>query len=151
MIENVFCGLAHIGLYTDNYSDTLKFYTKVLPFTLVKELYDERPDDKSGFYPFKYALVKLNDLYIEIMECSDKRNWNGITGVYHHVGISVSNIDEAIKYLVMRGIPADRIPTPRWNETLYPGKKFRACSFIGCCGERIGLYEFNNKDFFESK
>lgn len=151
MSSEVFRGLAHIGLYTDKYEETIKFYTDVLPFTLVKELVEERPGDTSGFYPFKYGLVKLNDLYIEIMECADKRHWNGVTGTFHHVGISVSDIDKAIDYLVRRGVPAERIPKPRLNTTLYPGKSFRACSFLGNCGERIGLYEFENKKLFEEE
>lgn len=148
--KDSFLGLAHVGLYTDDYEKTMKYYTEVLPFTVVKELYEVRPNDVSGFSPFKYGLVKLNDLYIEIMECADKRNWNNQIGPFHHVGISVRNIDKAIAYLIQRGIPADHIPAPRLNTTLYPGKAFRACSFTGICGERIGLYEFENKKLFES-
>ncbi len=149
MSNEVFQGLAHVALYTDKYEDTINFYTKILPFTLVKELTEERPDDTSGFYPFKFGLVKLNDLYIEILECADKRNWNDLVGPFHHIGICVKDIDKAISFLESRGLQTDRIPKPGVNSTLYPGKAYRSCSFLGDLGERIGLYEFDNKDFFE--
>ena len=151
MSGEVFRGLGHVGLYTDKYDETLKFYTEVLPFTLVKELDVQNPGDTSGFFPLKYAIVKLNDLYIEIMECLDKRNWNGITGTFHHIGISVSDIDQAIAYLLKRGFPAERISKPGVNTTLYPGKTFRVCSFSGICGEAFSFYEMENKSFFDEK
>lgn len=149
MSNEVFRGLAHVCLFTDKYDETINFYTKILPFSLVKELVENRPDDKSGFYPLKFGLVKINDLYIEILECADKRNWNDAVGPFHHIGISVNDIDKAITFLEARGLPAGTIPKPNLNSTLYPGKPYRGCSFLGICGERIGLYEFQNKEFFD--
>lgn len=150
MSKEVFMGLAHIGIFTDKYDESLKFYTEVLPFTLVKELYEEKPGDTSGFSPLKFAIFKLNDLYIEIMECADKRNGNGIKGVFHHIGIRVTDIEAAIAYLIERGVPADNLPLPpAVNTTLYPGKIFRSRSLTGPNGEHISLYEINNKEYFD--
>ena len=34
-MEQVFKGLAHIGLFTDDYEGTMYFYTKQLPFQII--------------------------------------------------------------------------------------------------------------------
>ncbi len=106
--QNYFLGLAHVALFTDKYEDTIKFYTKIFPFVLVKELIEVRKDDASGFFPLKYALIKLNDLYIEIMESADKRNFNNIEGAVHHIGIKVADIDKALDFLLKRGFSASK-------------------------------------------
>jgi catechol 2,3-dioxygenase-like lactoylglutathione lyase family enzyme len=149
--QNYFLGLAHVALFTDKYEDTIKFYTKIFPFVLVKELIEVRKDDASGFFPLKYALIKLNDLYIEIMESADKRNFNNIEGAVHHIGIKVADIDKALDFLLERGFSPSKIPEVNVNTTLYPGKTFRGASTKGINGEIINLYEMDNADFFDEK
>jgi catechol 2,3-dioxygenase-like lactoylglutathione lyase family enzyme len=149
--QKYFLGLAHVALFTDKYEDTIKFYTKIFPFVLVKELIEVRKDDASGFFPLKYALIKLNDLYIEIMESADKRNFNNIEGAVHHIGIKVADIDKALDFLLKRGFSASTFPEINVNTTLYPGKTFRAASTKGINGEIINLYEMDNADYFDEK
>lgn len=149
MSQNNFLGLAHIALFTDRYEDTIRFYTKIFPFVLVKELLEEREDDTSGFFPLKYALLKLNDLYLEIMESADKRNFNDIEGAVHHIGIRVADIEKALDFLLKRGFSTSTIPEINVNTTLYPGKTFRAASTKGINGEIINLYEMDNADYFD--
>lgn len=148
MEKDVFKGLAHVAVFTDKYEESIKFYIDVLPMRLVKELCECKPEDSSGFFPMRYAMVKLNDLYIEIMEAGDKRIFTG-PGEFHHIGICVSDLDQAIQFLVKRGFPQSSIPTPSLNSTLYPGKTFRATQFKGPNNEIIGLYEQNNREFFD--
>lgn len=71
MENNVFCGLAHLGVFTDNYQETMNFYTDQLPFTVVYETIIKKPEDTTGAFPMKFAMIRLNELYIEIMECAN--------------------------------------------------------------------------------
>jgi catechol 2,3-dioxygenase-like lactoylglutathione lyase family enzyme len=151
MSQNYFLGLAHVALFTDRYEDTINFYTKIFPFTVVKELIEERKGDTGGFFPLKYALLKLNDLYLEIMESADKMNFNNIEGAVHHIGLKVSDIDKAMEFLIKRGFPASKIPKIDVNTTLYHGKTFRAASTKGVNGEIINFYELDNADFFDEE
>jgi catechol 2,3-dioxygenase-like lactoylglutathione lyase family enzyme len=151
MSQNYFLGLAHIAVFTDRFEDTVRFYTEIFPFVLVKELVEEREDDTSGFFPLKYGLLKLNDLYLEIMESADKRNFNGIEGAVHHIGIKVADIEKALDFLLKRGFSASALPEINVNTSLYPGKTFRAASTKGINGEIINLYEMDNADYFDEK
>jgi hypothetical protein len=150
MPKEIFSGLAHVAVFTANYEESLRFYTKVLPFKLVKELDENKPEDRSGFFPIKYALVKLGDLYIEIVAPADSRKAPA-AGVFDHIGIRVSSVDEAVASLIKRGAPAGSIAPVIVNTSLYPGKTFRVSSIIGPDGEKVGLYELDNEEFFGEK
>ena len=149
MSQNYFLGLAHVAIFTDRYEDTIDFYTKIFPFTVVKELVEERKGDNGGFFPLKYALLKLNDLYLEIMESADKKNFCNIEGAVHHIGLKVADIENAVQFLIKRGLPSSMIPEIDVNTTLYPGKTFKAASTKGVNGEIINFYEMDNADFFD--
>lgn len=142
-----FIGLAHIGIYTKDYEKTIDFYTKIMPFKIVKELV-ECPEGESGYFPLKYALLKLNDLYLEIMQPADRSMGNPVDGAVHHMGIRVKDIEQAVNYLIERGYDKNAVTPIGVNTTLYPGKTFRACTIIGPNSERIGLYEMDNEEFF---
>lgn len=146
----IFCGLAHIGIFTDDFEKTLHFYTEILPFTIVRNMVEEQPDDLSGIYPMKVCILRLNDLYLEIMECAD-HGWvaDGVDGTFNHIGISVSDLDEAIVHLKEKGFPSERIQQVMTNTSLIPGKTFRSCRIRGYNDENIGLYEINNRTFYE--
>ena len=88
-MDQIFTGLAHIGLFTDDYGKTMHFYTGQLPFRVIKETVEEHPGDESGYYPMRWALVELNGLYLEIMQCANNAcAENGVAGVFNHLGIS---------------------------------------------------------------
>ena len=121
------------------------FYTEIFPFKVVSDLYVDGGDDPTGFYPLKIGQLKLNDLYLEILETADKRQYDNTTGYYHHIGIVVSDVDKAIEYLVSRGYPAEKISkVGRGVRNPYPICTYRNCSLTGPCGERINLYEKDN-------
>lgn len=145
MSQEIFKGLAHVALHTDKYEEVMWFYTEVLPFTVVSDLYVEGGEDPTGFYPLKIGQLKLNDLYIEVLETADKRQWENITGYFHHIGIVVSDVEKAIEYLIGRGLPPEKISAPgRGVRNPYPINTYKNCSLIGPCGERINLYEKDN-------
>ena len=149
-MDNNFRGLAHIGLFTDDYEKTIFFYTKQLPFRIVKETVEEHPGDGSGYYPMKWALIELNGLYLEIMECANHACVeNNTDGVFNHLGISVEDLDPAIEQLRKKGVEAERFEPIVVNNQLFPGHVYRSCRLTGANGELIGLYEMDNKTFFD--
>lgn len=147
--KTAFRGIAHVGIFTDDFEKTLKFYTEILPFEIVKNTVEENPGDESGAYPLKVCIARLNDLYLELMECHNK-GWtaNGIDGTFNHLGISVYNLDEALEEIRSKGFPEEKISEIVTNTTLIPGKTFRSCRIRGYNDENIGLYEIDNETFY---
>ena len=149
MENTLFTGLAHVGMFTDDFDQTLHFYTEQLPFEKVKVTLEEHPGDDSGFYPSKFALLKLDELYIEIVECNNKAFVeNGVAGVFNHLGIAVTDIEKAREELIRKGVEEERLLPVVENDCLIPGKMFRSCRVIGYNGELVGLYDIDNKAFF---
>ena len=147
--NSVFKGLAHIGIFTDNFEETLYFYTKQFPFEIIKKTMEEHPDDTSGVYPLKYAIVKLGHLYLEIMECHNKGYTAlGVAGTWDHIGISVLDVEKAVNILKNRGVPEEWFGEIVVNSALNPNKIYRSCTIYGRNGEKIGLYELDNDTFF---
>ena len=147
--EENFVGLAHIGIFTSNYEETVKFYTENLPFKIMKEIVEEAPevDDRPNF-PLKLAMLRLGNLYLEIMERADKLPNNAKLNMVDHIGIEVKDHRAAVQYLRSRGLPEDRLPQSKENITLIPGKCFVSGAVIGPCGERVGLYQMNTETFY---
>ena len=100
-------------------------------------------------FPLKVCIVRLNDLYLEIMECSN-HGWmaNGVDGTNNHMGISVSDLDSALEQMKAKGFPPERIQQVLTNTSLISGKTFRSCRVRGYNDENIGLYEINNQTFY---
>lgn len=146
-----FLGFAHVGIFTNRYEETIHFFTEVLPFKVIKVLHEEQPENKGGLYPMDCTFVRLNDLFVEIMRGADNRNHDGVIGVYDHMGISVSNMDEAVAYLREKGQPEDKIGDIRVNDTFNPPKTQRMCPIYGPNGEKVTLYEWTNKEFYDLK
>lgn len=142
-------GLAHIGIFTADIERTKHFYTKILPFEIVLDTIEEHPEDNSGVYPLKVCILRCNELYLEVMECSNK-GWTAddVDGVFNHVGLRVSNLDQALGDLRAKGLSQDRIGEIFINDQLVPGKSYRSCRIKGYNGEAIGLYEIDNEAYY---
>lgn len=148
-MDQIFKGLAHIGVFTDDYEGTMYFYTQQFPFEIVKETVEKHEGDISGYYPMKWALIELNGLYLEIMQCANHAcAVKDTAGNYNHLGISVRDLDKAIEELKKKGIEDDRFEAVVVNEQLFPGHCYRSCRMRGNNGELIGLYEMDNQTFF---
>lgn len=107
--------LHHIAIICSNYDRSKKFYTEVLGFTIEQEVF--RAERNS------YKLdLSLNGRYlIELFSFPDppqRLTRPEATGL-RHIAFSVTNIDDAVKYLQSKNI----IPEPvRVDE--FTGKKF---------------------------
>ena len=149
-MDQIFKGLAHIGIFTDDYEAAMHFYTQQLPFQVVKETVEEHEGDESGYYPMKWALVEMNGLYLEIMQCANNAcAEKDVPGNFNHLGISVSDLDQAIAVLKEKGVAAERFEEIVVNNQLFPGHTYRSCRMKGINGELIGLYEMDNHTFFD--
>lgn len=149
-MQEVFRGLAHLGLFTDNISETLHFYVDQLCFSVVYETTIHKPQDTRGMFPLKFAMLRLGELYIEVMECANHANTqNRVNGVVNHIGIRVTDLDKAIAHLRETGVTPARIGSITEECDQIPGRKFRQCRVRGWNGETIGLYEVDNAVFME--
>ena len=144
-----FLGFAHVGIFTDLYDETVHFWTEVIPGKIIKILHEEQPENKGGLYPMDCTMVRLNDLFVEIMHGADNRNARNGKGPYDHIGLSVSNMDEAVTRLRAAGLPDDRIGEIKFNDTFNPPKTQRICVIYGPNGEKVSLYELTNKAFYD--
>lgn len=107
--------LHHIAIICSNYDRSKKFYTEVLGFTIEQEVF--RAERNS----YKLDLSLNGQYLIELFSFPDppqRLTRPEATGL-RHIAFSVTNIDDAVKYLQSKNI----IPEPvRVDE--FTGKKF---------------------------
>ena len=105
-------------------------------------------------FPAEFVLVRLDGLYIELIECFGP--WNGtendkkqpnVLGVIDHFGISVDDIEAAVQQIKDYGYegPLD-IQT---NTISYKDRPLRYCCVKGPDGESLNLYEMDNETFWK--
>jgi len=98
--KKVATGLQHIGIPTNDYDKTLKFYT-ALGFEVIYETVNNGE---------KVAFMKLGDLVIETYQNFKAA---GINGAVDHIAINVTDVDEARRIadeMKLEVIEADQLP-----------------------------------------
>ncbi len=152
--NNPFLGLAHMAIYTQSNKKSVDFYTNAMGFEIVYREMMGINHEPVRMFPAEFVLLRLGELYIELIECfgpwnntpQDKRHPN-VLGVIDHFGISVSNVDEAVKRIKDYGYEGDiQVQT---NTISYVGRPFRYACLEGPDGESINLYEIDNKTFWK--
>lgn len=123
-------GIHHIAIITDDYEKSKSFYTNVLGFTVVREVY--RKERQS----YKLDLA-INGLYqVELFSFPDfkeRASFPEAKGL-RHLALATDNIDEAVKELMLHNVDVEGIRT---DETT--GKRF--CFFYDPNGQPLELYE----------
>ena len=148
---NPFVGIAHMCVNTKDMKKTVDFYTKAMGFKVVHEelMGPDRKDHE--MFPALFSLLKLGDLYIEVIEPRGYNKDNivhaGVVGAIDHMGIEVSDIEAAVKQLRDYGV--DQPMKISWSTDVFKDKPYRSAALTGPNGEKLGLYEFSNKVFFE--
>lgn len=108
-------GLHHIAIICSDYQRSKKFYTEVLGFDIVREVYRRERDS------FKLDL-SLNGVYlIELFSFPSppaRVSRPEATGL-RHLAFAVENIEEAVKRLQQKGITPEPVRTDE-----YTGRKF---------------------------
>lgn len=97
--------LHHIAIICKNYEESKKFYTEILSFKIINEVY--REERKS------YKLdLSLNNVYmIELFSFPDppKRSTRPEATGLRHIAFGVEKIEEIIKYLKTKNIKTEPI------------------------------------------
>lgn len=96
-------GLVHISIQTRDLEASLVFYTEQLGFrntylTLM------RPDVHDGFFPLRYAEVRLGGCVIELLQPADlSRVGPGRKGIIEHIALGVKGIDTVLEHVKRSG------------------------------------------------
>lgn len=148
MTQQPILGLAHIAIRTSEMEKTIRFYTQVFPFRILKKASDSSDDTDLAAY--RQAILRCGDLYLEVLRADEPVEHGGKPGPLHHLGISVANLEDALAYLKSRGLPEGSYAQPAWKTSLDPGHPYRSAGVTGPNGEILGLYELINADYFQN-
>ena len=120
----------HIAILTDDYEKSKSFYTEVLGFEIVNEVY--REERRS----YKLDLA-INGLYqVELFSFPDYKERASIPEAkgLRHLAFAVEDVNAAAKELEEKGVKTEGVRTDE-----YSGKKF--CFFYDPNGQPLELYE----------
>ena len=125
-------GLGHFALYTKDIEKTVDFYTGTLGFQKIEDFEIEKPE---GI--MKIVFLMCVDIIMEVIQ-----EPAGTTdGVFQHLAIQVTGLEELIPLLKEEGIvfeTEEYIPLPH----MFNGSK---CIFFrGPSGERLELFEYGD-------
>lgn len=124
-------GLLHVGVYTLNLEESIRFYCDVLGFTL---RWQGIVPHSSGRLPV--ATVVLQDCVIELVHPADESRVRKLEGPIQHLALWVDNMDSILRELADKGITLDEDV----SEVQYEGG-IRHCFIRGPGNERIELGE----------
>lgn len=112
---NFLLGIHHIAIICSDYERSKKFYTEVLGFEIVREIYRETRQS--------YKLdLRLNGVYcIELFSFPKPPNRLSQPEAcgLRHLAFKVTSVEEAVKALNQRGVFCEKIRLDEWT-----GKKF---------------------------
>lgn len=128
-------GLAHIGVYTSNMEESIRFYTEVLGFKLNYTKDMPKPQGVT-----KLAFVQIGSCVIELIQPANGNEVEGRSaGIVDHIAIEVDDIEKLVCRLLDHNVPfetEDIINMPQ----LFDGAK--AIFFKGPGGERLEFFEY---------
>ncbi len=120
----------HIAILTDDYEKSKQFYTDVLGFTILSEIY--REERKS----FKLDLAINGQYQIELFsfpEYKERASFPEAKGL-RHLAFAVDDIESAVSELIEKGVEVQGIRTDELTN-----KRF--CFFDDPNGQPLELYE----------
>lgn len=120
----------HIAIITDNYELSKQFYTNILGFGVIREVYRKERDS------YKLDLSVNGKYQIELFSFPDYRERPGYPEAkgLRHLAFTVANVEEAVKELKSKGVKVEDI---RIDE--HTNKKFTF--FNDPNGQPLELYE----------
>lgn len=104
--------LHHIAIICSDYEQSKTFYTKILGFTIIQEVYRAERDS------YKLDLALNGTYLIELFSFPDppKRVSRPEACGLRHLAFAVENIDESIAFLVKSGVSPEPIRTDENTE-----------------------------------
>ncbi len=149
MAEQPKMGLAHVALRTNHIERSIRFYTEVFPFQILKKASDSTDD--SDLSAYNQVILRCGNLYLEILRANEPTTHEGKPGPIHHLGISVDHLEEVLEFLKSRGLPEGSYTKPMLKTNLDPKHVYRSAGVTGPDGEILGLYEIDNESYFNQK
>jgi len=127
---NILKSIHHIAIICSDYERSKKFYTEVLGFTIVQEIYREERDS------YKLDLALHGQYVIEIFSFPNApaRPSQPEASGLRHLAFAVSDVEEGRKYLKEKGIESENIRVDQ-----HSGKRFTF--FADPDGLPLELYE----------
>jgi glyoxylase I family protein len=102
---NLLNGIHHIAIICSDYEKSKAFYTKILGFTIIREVYREERQS------YKLDLALGDKYLIELFSFPTPPPRSSVpeaTGL-RHLAFSVTNIEQALGYLAMNGLTTEAI------------------------------------------
>ena len=127
---NILKSIHHIAIICSDYERSKKFYTEVLGFTVVQEIYREER------YSYKLDLALHGQYVIEIFSfpnAPERPSQPEATGL-RHLAFAVNDVEEGRQYLKTKGIESENIRVDQ-----HTGKRFTF--FADPDGLPLELYE----------
>jgi len=120
----------HIAIITDDYKKSKKFYTEILDFEIIREVYRRERDS------YKLDLSVNGKYQIELFSFPNPRERGSRpeSKGLRHLAFAVADLEEAVKELQTKGVEVENI---RIDE--YTNKKFTF--FEDPNGQPLELYE----------
>jgi len=127
---NILKSIHHIAIICSDYERSKKFYTEVLGFSIVQEIYREERDS------YKLDLALHGQYVIEIFSFPNapKRPSDPEAAGLRHLAFAVNDVEEGRQYLKTKGIESENIRVDQ-----HTGKRFTF--FADPDGLPLELYE----------
>jgi len=127
---NILKSIHHIAIICSDYKRSKKFYTEVLGFSIVQEIYREERDS------YKLDLALHGQYVIEIFSFPNapKRPSDPEAAGLRHLAFAVNDVEEGRQYLKTKGIESENIRVDQ-----HTGKRFTF--FADPDGLPLELYE----------
>jgi glyoxylase I family protein len=120
----------HIAIITDDYATSKKFYTEILGFEIIREVYRKDRDS------YKLDLSVNGTYQVELFSFPSARERGSYPEAkgLRHLAFAVDDINEAVKELQAKGVTVESIRIDK-----YTNKKFTF--FNDPNGQSLELYE----------
>lgn len=132
-MENIYAGLGHIAVNTDNMAQSIAFYERIGGKLLAEDKI-EKPEGT-----LLLALVDIGGVTVELLQHPDKRPL--IAGAIPHFALLVHNVDKAAEFIKAAGVTTFKTPEKAVCDTFGGLDNW---FFVGPSGEEIELLKMYN-------
>lgn len=111
----------HICIQTEKYKESLKFYTQILGFNILKETKDFHSRDYNTW-------LKLNDFMVELQTPKKDTNlvkWSSLNQGPVHIGFLVENVEKEYERIISLGYNDFKIKNGKVVYEVEGGKLFK--------------------------
>ena len=133
-MENIYAGLGHIAVNTNDMAESIAFYEKIGGRLLAEDKI-EKPEGT-----LLLALVDIGGVTVELLQHPDKRPL--ISGAIPHFALMVHDVDKAAEFIKATGVDTFKTPEKAVCPDTFGG--LDNWFFTGPSGEEIELLKMYN-------